>query len=163
MSTEQAIKWHIEKLAELSGVIPQPILDEPEHDPLAVLHFVESLEGLRETENYEELKAVFAKHRIDCGDIRQDNWAWCGILIRAAVVAAGFDDPGDYYNRACNWADIGEEAEPNEPGAIKVYRTHVSIVTEDGGEIGGNVGDEVKRAPAGSNWFGQPIAYRKLV
>lgn len=167
MPKDQALKWHIQKLAELTGVLPREErmreAEELAPNPLAHLDFLQTLIGKSEIDDYEELVALFRTHGIEPGDIRKDSEAWCGKGIRLALVAAGHEDPGERYNRACNWADFGREAEdPTEPGIVVVYYSHVSCRTEDGGEIGCNVGNSVKVMPAGQNWFGNPIAYRKI-
>ena len=126
------------------------------------LDAVESLIGKSENDDYTELRDAFESVGIDCGDIRKDTHAWCGMMVRYAILKAGLPDGGDILHRASNWQHYGLEAtDPNEPGTIVVYYSHVSIRTRDGGEIGGNVGDSVKVMPAGQNWFGTPIAYRQ--
>ncbi len=141
---------------------PPPGLPE-QFNPLAHLDFLERLEGKNEVKDYNELVALFREYGIEPGDIRKDSEAWCGKGVRLAVVVAGHDDPGERYNRACNWQDFGVEADdPNEAGVIVVYWGHVSVKTREGGEIGCNVGNSVKVMPAGQNWFGTPIAHRKI-
>ena len=166
----------VTELTEVLGItIPnlpgQVFPTEPathEIDPLGHLKFLGSIEGKHESNDYEELVKLFSDHGIDCGDIRQDSHAWCGMAMRLAVVAAGHDDPGDRHNRASNWQSYGEDAAVGGldarafAGVIVVYHSHVSVVTEDGGEIGGNVTDSVRKMPKGQNWFGDPIAYRRV-
>ena len=163
MSKTEAIKWHAEKIIELNAAIDTPTDPEMLTSPLAHLDFLESLEGKNENDDFLELVGIFRKHGLEPGDIRKDSEAWCGKGLRLAIVAAGRDDPGEKYNRACNWEHFGEEADdPNEPGTIIVYYSHVACRTRDGGEIGCNVGNSVKVMPVGQNWFGNPMAYRKI-
>lgn len=165
MSKEDAIKWHVQALAELTGITiaeTESKVAQADQDPLAHLRFIENLLGKNEKDDYELLMNTFENLDIEVGDIREDAWAWCGILCRAAVISAGHPDPGPAYNRAMKWKDFGEEGKEGQPGTFRVYWTHISVTTEDGGEIGGNVGNEVKKTPPGQNWFGEPIAIRKI-
>lgn len=151
------------KLDKILELLSADTENPAEPDALGHLTFLDSLTGKSEIDDYEELVALFRKHGIEPGDIRKDSEAWCGKGIRLALVAAGHEDPGEKYNRACNWQDFGVEAEdPEAPGVIVVYWGHVSCRTKDGGEIGCNVGNSVKVMPAGQNWFGTPIAHRKI-
>ena len=151
------------KLDKILEILTADKQDAAQPDTLGHLTFLESLTGKSEVEDYEELVALFREHGIEPGDIRKDSEAWCGKGIRLALVASGHEDPGERYNRACNWADFGIEADdPTEAGIIIVYYSHVSCRTQDGGEIGCNVGNSVKVTPPGQNWFGTPIAYRKI-
>lgn len=168
MPTDKAIRFHVEKLAQLTGIIPPPTDRDlagtaVQHNPLGHLDFLMSIEGKNENDDYDYLVGLFRKHGIEPGDIRKDSEAWCGKGLRLALVASGHADPGERYNRAMHWAEIGEEAiDPNEAGVIVVYRTHVGVRTHDGGEAGCNVGNSVKVMPKDANWFGQAIAHRKI-
>ena len=126
MTKLEKIRFHVNALASLTGIFP-PAFEEDapteatqgvDHDPLAILRFVENLEGKHEVRDYDVLMQTFQNLGIEVGDIRQDAWAWCGIILRAACVAAGYPDPGEKYNRACNWVDIGVEADPQRSRCI---------------------------------------------
>lgn len=141
-------------LSQAAEIQPQvPIID-----PLAHLKALEELEGLHEEEDHDELMKHFNKHGIVL-DVAEHPW--CGAGCRYAIIEAGYDDPGIAYNKASKWSDYGEECDESEPGAIIVHHTHVGIRTEDGGELGANVSDKVRKGQ--SNWFGPIIAARKPI
>ena len=159
----QSLDSKFDKIIDLLTTQPRQSIDPVPANPLAPLHFLQSIVGKEEVKDFDELVSIFREHAIEPGDIRLDSEAWCGKGIRLALVSAGHDDPGEKYNRAYNWKDFGVEAEDiTEPGIILVYYSHVSLRTEEGGEIGCNVGDSVKATPPGQNWFGTPVAYRKI-
>ena len=129
-------------------------------DPLAHLRAMESLVGLEEVRDKAALMEKFQKHDID---VDPAITPWCGVAVRYAICEAGYDDPGPEMHRAINWEDYGEACDENEPGAILVHYSHVGIRTENGKEIGGNVGKNGKGATkiGEDNWFGPVVAARK--
>lgn len=138
---------------------PEPLYSEgPVIDSLAHLRALEELNGLHESRDRDQIMDKFKEQGIEFDPSKQP---WCGVAIRYAVVAAGYQDPGEIMHRATNWQDYGEECDPDEPGAILVHHTHVGIRTESGGELGGNVTDSVKVGQP--SWFGDVIAARKPV
>ena len=151
-----------QKLFAEGDVEPEDIgiSEVPTIDPLAHLHILEEMEGLHEDNNHADIMRRFNKHGIvlDVAIL-----PWCGACIRYALAEAGYELPSDVYNKASQWQNYGEECSPDEPGAILVYHTHVSLRTQDGGEIGGNVSDSVRKTPPGQKWFGDPIAARKPI
>ena len=151
-----------------------PSEDADAKHPSDVLNFIENLIGKSEIDDYDELMDLFKKYGIKTGDIRLDSEAWCGRLMRLALVACGYDDPGPEFDRAKNWEHYGEEEIPAAgdnpfavpPATILVYWTHVSMKARDNSEVSGNVGNEVKKSPvppAARAWFGEPIATRRIV
>ena len=131
-------------------------------DPLAHLHVMQSLVGLEEVKDKKVLMEKFARHGIN---VDPAVTPWCGVALRYAICEAGYDDPGADMHRAINWEDYGEECDENEPGAILVHYSHVGIRTEDGKEIGGNVGKNGKGTTkvGEDDWFGPVVAARKPI
>lgn len=151
------------------GETPQETIETPvpDFDPLAAVVYLESLEGKHEAHDKEDLMNRFEKynildHRGQVYDPVRDYW--CGAALRLAVVAAGWKDPGIEFNKASNWELWGVEAkDPDAPGVVRVYHTHVSMNSTDGiNEIGGNVKDRVFKSPIVQAWFGKPVAYRTV-
>lgn len=133
---------------------------DTQFDPLAPLRAIEALTGLHEVKNEAEIVNSFSKHGINIDPVKD---SWCGATIRYGICEAGLPDPGEAYHKAAEWQHYGEASAPDTPGTIVVYHSHVSLITEDGGEIGGNVTNSVRVMPKGQNWFGTPIAYRKPI
>ena len=129
-------------------------------DPLAHLRAMEALVGLEEVKDKTILMKNFKKHGIH---VDPAVTPWCGVAVRYAICEAGYDDPGEEMHRAINWEDYGEECDENEPGAILVHYSHVGVRTEDGKEIGGNVGKNGKGTTkvGEDTWFGPIVAARK--
>ena len=160
------IKSHLlDVIDALNLLIDPPIVDGEIGaviDPLAHLRAMESIVGLEEVKDRDALMEKFQRHGID---IDPSKIPWCGVAVRYAVCEAGYDDPGEEMHLAINWEDYGQECDANEPGAILVHHSHVGIRTEDGKEIGGNVGKRGKGTTkvGDDNWFGPVVAARKPV
>lgn len=177
------VKEVVELLKEIRDIlkgqgVPEGIANsQPDAEPdpdapdiMKAVKFLEELIGKSENEDYEFLMNLFEKYGIVTGDIRLDSEAWCGRILRAALVHAGFADPGPHFDRACHWEEIGEEEVPASddpfdvpPGTVLVYYSHVTMKGRDNNELSGNVRNKVASSPCEQKWFGNPIAQRRIV
>lgn len=157
-----ALESNVAKILEMLTADKQEGSGESAIDPLAHLRVMESIVGLEEVKDKDVLMGKFKKHGIN---VDPAVTPWCGVALRYAICEAGYDDPGEDMHRAINWEDYGEECDENEPGAILVHYSHVGIRTEDGKEIGGNVGKNGKGTTkvGEDDWFGPVVAARKPV
>ena len=87
--------------------------------------------------------------------------AWCGAGLRAALILAGFEDPGERCHKASNYETYGEPCE-RQPGAIWVGYAHVAVVSEKDGYIWGcNQSNRV--CEQHERYYGEPICFRMPV
>ena len=145
MSKEDAIRYHVKKLAELTRITSEP--DSPTTgvavDPYPYLTVAKQYEGRDEDDDNDELREFLG--------INPSETAWCAAFVGACLRDAGL--PTISTLRARNFAGYGEAGD-GSIGDIAVWRNHVAFVADTDPEekvIGGNQSDQVNTSP--KNWY----------
>lgn len=137
-----------------------------ESDPFPLLTKLKGWDGLHETRDREKIMAIFREAGFE---FDPDLMPWCGVGLRAALVLAGYEDPGPRAAKASTYKDYGVKSDNPKRGDIFVSETHVAAIEEvrDDGVLmlnGGNQSDMYCVQPSenrnGKKNYGDMIACR---
>ena len=158
-----SVKTSITEIEQLLGD-PGDVDTQKLPDELALLTLLEQWGGYnpdeREKPGLHEVKdrALIMQKFSSAGFEFDPQYPWCGAGLRAALVHAGYEDPGEYCHKALNYRHYGDECD-RKPGAIWVGHAHAAVVSHKEGYIWGcNQSDRVCEQQ--EKYYGAPVTFR---